>query len=139
MSVKFKVITLSALSIVMSVLMLIIVSISSFDQALTESAQHKLMSKISNEVEILHATFKGYEALIKSLAESDFTKSALVDLSRDFDKIESESKDKINEKNLEIELINHYDTEYLDKVNYNIEGSVRQLTTAYLPEKLAEK
>ncbi len=139
MSVKFKVITLSALSIVMSVLMLIIVSISSFDQALTESAQHKLMSKISNEVEILHATFKGYEALIKSLAESDFTKSALVDLSRDFDKIESESKDKINEKNLEIELINHYDTEYLDKVNYNIEGSVRQLTTAYLPEKVSGK
>ncbi len=137
MSVKFKVITLTILSIVMSVLMLIIVSISSFDQALTESTQNKLVNRIFNQAEIIQATFKGYEALMKSLAQSDFTKSAIVDLSRDFDKIESESKDKINEKILELELINYYDAEYLDKVNYNIESSARQLTTAYLPEKVS--
>ncbi len=137
MSVKFKVIALTALSIVLAVLMIVIVAVRSFDTALTKTTEEKLINRIFDESEVIKATFDGYEALIKSLAQSVYTKSALTELSRDFNKIEEEAQGKIDQQALETQLVAHYDTDYLDKVNYSIEGASRKLTIQYLPEKLA--
>jgi len=135
MSVKTKIIGLAVLSILFAVTLITVVAISSFDEALTKSSKEKLDSTITDQSRVILTLFNSYGVLLQSLSTSKEIKDALMDFSESFYKIEKEVK--VDKNILSDELINHYDTQYLNKVNYDLAGVSRRLTSQYMPHTLS--
>ena len=137
MSIKLKLIGLAIMAILLSAVFITAVAINSFDVALTKSQEAKLSSMIKDKSEIIHTLFHSYGELVQSLSTSKEVKDSLVDFSEGFYKIKDELD--VNKNKLEADLIVHYDSEYLNKVNYKLEGTQRRLTSQYLPHSLNGK
>jgi methyl-accepting chemotaxis protein len=138
MSVKFKVIGLSVLSIIVSVFITIITATMSFEEALMKSSEKNLVTDISNKKSYIETMFNNYESLVRSIAVSDLAKDSLKNLSNSFQKLNKEVKVE-NEDVLDQHLIAHYDSKYLSKVNYDVDAENRKLTIQYLPNSIDGK
>jgi len=137
MSIKLKLIGLAIVAILLSAVFITVVAINSFDEALTKSQETKLSSMIEDKSKIIHTLFNSYGELIRSLSTSKAVKDSLVDFSESFYKIKDEIE--IDEQELDEHLMAHYDSEYLNKVNYRLSGTERRLTSQYLPHNLNGK
>ena len=137
MSVRIKITALAVISILLSVILITIVAVSSFDKALAKSSEVQLENMIKDKSEILSTLFNSYGVLLKSLSTSKEIKDSLVGFSDSFYKIEKEVK--VDQEILVEELIVHYDNYYLNKVDYNLAGTTRRLTDQYMPYTLSGK
>ncbi len=138
MSVKTKVIGLSLLFIVLATFAITWSAVQNFNQALVEETKKNLLTFVNDKANIVHKKLEDYGNLLKSVAGSDLAEESLVAFSKAFYKLSDEVK--VDKQELENQLIEHYDKEYLDKVNYNIEDApARKLTNQYLPSNLDGK
>jgi methyl-accepting chemotaxis protein len=137
MSVKFKIIGLTVISILFSVTMITVVAVISFNKALTESSEERLAMVIDDKGKLITTIFNDYSSLLTAIAQSELARNSLMEFTNDFEKIEKEVS--VNQEAVVEELIAHYDTKYLDLVDYSKDGSSRRLTTQYLPEKNSGK
>jgi len=137
MSVKAKIIGLVLLAFITAISFMTGIAVYNFDKAMMKINEEKLSAMVEDKTTAIENVLNNYESLLKSLATSQFIKSSLVEFDDTFHKIDKEVK--VDKKSLKKELIAHYDNEYLDKVNYDIEGAVRRLTSQYLPSSLNGK
>ena len=138
MSVKTKVIGLSLLFIVLATFAITWSAVQNFNQALVEETKKNLLTFVNDKANVVQKKLADYGNLLKSVAGSDLAEESLVAFSKAFYKLSDEVK--VDRKELENKLIEHYDKEYLDKVNYNIEDApARKLTNQYLPSNLDGK
>jgi methyl-accepting chemotaxis protein len=137
MSVKFKIIGLSILSILLAIFLTTVTAISTFQNTLIESAESNLQTDVKDKALFVHGILKSYKSLALSLSNSDFAKKSLSDFSQTFNALEKDVR--VNEDALDQELIAHYDSLYLSKVNYALTTMGRNLTTHYLPKSLNGK
>jgi methyl-accepting chemotaxis protein len=134
MSVKFKVIALSVISIVFSSILIAFIAIKSFDDTLEEGTYEQLENLAGDKKEFIQEYFGLYESLLKTWSNSRFAVKSLHLLSDSFYKLEDEVSG-IDGNHLQQKLIEHYDDHYLNKVNYQLQNiSGRRLTSQYLPK-----
>ncbi|EJF07273.1 Methyl-accepting chemotaxis protein Mcp8 [Thiovulum sp. ES] len=137
MSVKFRIIGLSILSVVISVAITTMTAVSSFETTLLESTKENLQANIADKTLFIEKMFNTYKSVASSLAVNEFTKESLLAFRESFGKISDEVK--VDEEELNKDLIHHYKTEYISKVNYDVEVNGTKLLKQYLPSSLNGK
>jgi len=124
-------------SIMFSVVLITIVAINSFNQAISTTTERELKNTIKDRATVTQTLLNSYGTLLKAISTSLELKDALVDFTSAFEKMSKEVK--LDKEKLENELIHDYDNHYLNKVNYDVGNNQRRLTAQYLPSSLNGK
>jgi methyl-accepting chemotaxis protein len=137
MSVKFRIIGLSVFAVIISVAISTMTAVSSFESSLMDSTQENLKANISDKKLFIEKMFHTYKSVASSLAINNFVKEGLLDFRKSFHSISDEVK--VDEEQLDKHLKHHYKTEYISKVNYDVEVNGTKLLQQYLPSSLSGK
>ena len=132
-SVKVRVISLVAVAAVVVGVVISLVSLPNFNDALTEAYLNQLNAVKESKKGHIEDFFESIESLIISTAQTEGTIGAMEAFAFTFHKLNAESE--VDISSARSELIEHYDSQYLNKVNYDIPGVMkRRSTEAYLPK-----
>jgi hypothetical protein len=101
-------------SIMFSVVLITIVAINSFDQAISTTTERELKNTIKDRATVTQTLLNSYGTLLKAISTSLELKDALVDFTSAFEKMSKEVK--LDKEKLENELIHDYDIHYLNKL-----------------------
>ena len=135
MSVKFKVIALGVISIVFSSILIAVIAINSFDTTLEKSTYAQLENLADDKKEFIEEYFGLYESLLKTWSGSRFVEKSLLNFDKSFKNLQNEVQ--VDADKLKQDLIEHYDSQYLDNVNYQLDNiNGRRLTSQYLPKNI---
>jgi len=135
-SVKVRMLLLVAFATILTGLVISVISLKKFDGAMTNAYLDQLNavkeSKKGHVEDFLH----NIESLIISSAAAEGTIDAMEGFALAFHELPSQEKLDISKAKKE--LIQHYENNYLNKVNYDIPGvSKRRDTQEYLPKSKA--
>ena len=133
MSIKTKVLSLVLASLTIVAVVLTLLALNRSSDALLKSNQDKLHSiTIAKEGEIT-AYFSYLEGLLTSLAEQEGTKDALISFREGFYRLESQVN--LDITSIKPQMMQSYEKNYLNKVNYQVpNASPKRPTEAYLPK-----
>jgi methyl-accepting chemotaxis protein len=132
-----KIMMTAVFSIVISVVLITLIAVNSFNQAISTTTNRELEATINNKAVVTHTLLHSYATLLKALSTSSEVEDALIDFTSAFDKLSKEVK--LDKAKLKDELIHDYDVHYLNKVNYDVGNNQRRLTAQYLPSSLNGK
>ena len=140
-SIKSKLIGLVVISLAFLSLILLIVSVIESTKATKKEKLAQLDSIVVSKKQHISDYFNTLSGLIISYANNNTTSESLNYFSRFFQMIEEDTKNDIDlvlKKDFDTvktELINHYETNYLNKINFNLQNiQAKKSTEEYLPK-----
>ncbi|MGB5866543.1 MAG: hypothetical protein WBG69_01605, partial [Arcobacteraceae bacterium] len=121
---------------------LLLLSIIILSISVTESIKHTQKEKLSQLKSITEAKkqhvsdyFKSLDGLLISTANSSSTQEAMTNFIRGFYTIADQSQSEVNMQEVKKEMIEHYEKQYLQDVNFDLPNvSPRKTTAEYLPK-----
>jgi len=132
-SVKIRVILLVAIAAIVVGFAISLVSLPKFSSALTDAYLRQLDAVKESKKGHIKNFFEDIESLVVFTASTEGTKGAMEAFAFTFHKLKRESG--VDVSSAKKELIEHYNSQYLNKVNYDVPGvSSRRPTGAYLPK-----
>jgi len=132
-SIKFKLITLVAVSLLVITIGVVTTSLSKASSALVQSNMALLDAVKESKKDHIVDYFKTLELLLTSKSGDMATVETLWALDDSFQELEE--IDGLSHEKIESALIKHYDNEYLNNVNYKMKDSPqRRPTKEYLPK-----
>jgi len=132
-SIKFKLITLMAVSLLVITVGVVTTSLSKASSALVQSNMALLDAVKESKKDHIVDFFKTFELLLTSKSGDMATVETLWSLDESFQELEE--IDGLSHEKIESALIKHYENEYLNKVNYKMKDSPqRRSTKEYLPK-----
>ncbi|MCK9492188.1 MAG: methyl-accepting chemotaxis protein [Sulfurimonas sp.] len=132
-SIKFKVITLMALSLLVMALSIMSISISRASDSLVDSNMALLDAVKESKKEHLLDFFQSLENLLSSRTADSATVQAMWSLDESF--LELESLEDISLDEMRSKLLQHYKDEYLPNINFDIKGvKPKKAAEEYLPK-----
>ncbi|WP_177202007.1 methyl-accepting chemotaxis protein [Hydrogenimonas thermophila] len=132
-SVKIRVILLVAVAAIVVGIAISLVSLPKFSSALTDAYLNQLNAVKESKKDHIQNFFEDIKSLIISTAQSQGTVGAMDAFATTFHKIHEEID--IDLEKAKKELIEHYKSNYLNKVNYDIPGvKKRRPVEEYLPK-----
>jgi len=135
-SIKFKLITLMAISLLVITIGVVITSLSKASSALVQSNMALLDAVKESKKDHIQDFFKSIELLLTTKASDIATVESLWSLDDSFQELEE--VEGLSHSKIQNTLIKHYDEKYLNHVNYKMKGvSPRHETKDYLPKSLS--
>jgi len=135
-SLKFKIVSLVVLAMAIVAIGIGLVSLPKFNNSLTHTYLSELSAVRESKKEHITDFFNSISDLIISLASQVGTQQAMVKLNKAFYQLPYQEH--VNIDTIKQKLIQHYNTQYLNKVNYDLPGvSSRKETAFYLPKTKA--
>ena len=132
-SIRFKVITLMAVSLLVMAVSILSFSISRASDSLIKSNMALLDAVKESKKEHITDFFSSIENLLLSRTADSATVQALWSLDEGFEELE-EMQD-ISDKEVTASLLKHYENEYLNRINFGIKGSQsKRSAKEYLPK-----
>ena len=132
-SVKIRVILLVAIAAIVVGIAISLVSLPKFSGALTEAYLNQLNAVKESKKDHIQNFFEDLESLVIYTAQSEGTVSAMDAFVTAFHKLDKEAE--IDVDSAKRELIDHYNSQYLNKVDYDIPGvKKRRPVEEYLPK-----
>jgi len=135
-SIKFKLITLMAVSLLVITVGVVTTSLSKASSALVKSNMNLLDAVKESKKDHIEDFFKSIELLLTSKASDIATVESLWSLDDSFQELEE--VEGLSPSKIQDALIKHYDNDYLNRVNYKMKGvESRRPTKEYLPKALS--
>jgi len=135
-TIKARIVLLVVISTMLVGLVVSVISIPKISDALTNAYLNQLDAVKESKKQHIENLFEDLKSLIVSTSVAEGTVEAMEKFSSSFYKLPKEVDVDINK--IKQELIKHYNTNYLNKVNYDIPGvPPRKETEFYLPKTKA--
>ena len=139
-SIKFKLITLMAVSLLVIAVSIVTISLSKASSALIQTNMAVLDAVKESKKAHVTDFLTSLELLLLSKATDAATVETMWALEDSFLELEDEEEDVFDKEKITKELLNHYETQYLNKVNYKMKDSpYKRETLDYLPQTLSGK
>ena len=134
-SIKFRLVALTVLGLLVLGISISVISINESSKALKQARIDQLSSIAFSKAESLKDYTKLLKGLIKSTAGDINTVQDFWALSDGFDSLEDDIGSSMDIKKVTSDLTKHYDSKYLNKVNYKFPNvKQRKKTLSYLPK-----
>ena len=135
-SIKFKLITLMAVSLLVITVGVVTASLSKASSALVQSNMALLDAVKESKKDHIEDFFKSIQLLLTSKASDIATVESLWALDDSFQELEE--VEGLSHSTIEEGLLKHYDAEYLPQVNYKMKDvQAKRETKEYLPKSLS--
>jgi len=133
-SIKFKLIALVAVSLLVIAVSIVTISLSKASEALVQSNMALLDAVKESKTDHIVDFLTTIKLLILSKSSDMATAETIWSLEESFEELED--IEGLSLEKVESSLLNHYDNEYLNHVNYQMKDSPqRRATSEYLPKK----
>ena len=135
-SIKFKLITLVAVSLLVITVGVVSTSLSKASSALVKSNMDLLDAVKESKKDHIKDFFKSIELLLTSKASDIATVESLWSLDDSFQELEE--IEGLSHETIQKALVKHYDDEFLNRVNYKMKDApAKRETKEYLPKGLS--
>ncbi|WP_373072692.1 methyl-accepting chemotaxis protein [Sulfurimonas sp.] len=135
-SIKFRITSLIAVAIFIVISSLLYVSVSRSSESLVKSNMDLLDAVKESKKEHIMDFFSSVKNLLLAKSTDNATTQILWTMDEGFEELED--FDKVDIKTIKKELIEHYEKEYISRINYKVKGSKpKRSAEEYLPKSKA--
>ena len=137
-SIKFKILSLIAVSLILMTISVLSVSIYRSTDSLVHSNMNLLDAVKESKKDHVHDFFNSLANALLAKSTDSGTVQLLWSLDESFDELED--IEDISESKITSELIKHYESQYLNKINYGIKkANSKRFVKDYIPQNINAK